>query len=241
MPAPKRILSELAAHARRERLLAPGDRVLAAVSGGPDSVCLAHHLGRLADRRGLRIALIHFDHGLRGVEARRDQAFVQSLAARLGLPLICRALAVRRTAASERRSLEDAGRTLRYRALAEEARRGNFNKVAVGHQLDDQAETVLLHLLRGTKAKGLAGIPPSRSLAPGVTLIRPLLAIPRADVRAYLKAYGLRHRTDRSNAEERFTRNWVRRRVIPMLERRSPRIKEHLATLAADVRRFLRV
>ena len=237
---PKRILSALAAHARRERLFEDGDRVLAAVSGGPDSVCLAHHLARLARRRGLAVSMIHFDHGLRGAESRRDQAFVQRLAARLGLPLICRDLAVRRTAAAERRSLEDAGRALRYRALAEEARRGRFNKVAVGHQLDDLAETVLLHLLRGTKAKGLAGIPPSRALAPGLTLIRPLLAIPRADVMAYLRAYGLRHVVDRTNREERFTRNWVRRRVLPLLESRSPRLREHLAALAADVRRALR-
>ncbi|HVE14966.1 MAG TPA: tRNA lysidine(34) synthetase TilS [Elusimicrobiota bacterium] len=240
MPAPKRVLSELAAFDRREGLLRRGDRVLAAVSGGPDSVCLAHRLARLSGPRGLRVELIHFDHGLRGEAARRDERFCRALAERLGLPYHARQLPVARAARAQRRSLEDAGRVLRYRALASEARRLGLDTVAVGHHLDDQAETLILHLLRGTKAKGLAGIPPSRPLADGVRLVRPLLGISRADVLTYLRAYGLRFRRDASNREERFTRNWVRLRILPILESRSPRLREHLAALAADVRALLK-
>ena len=116
------------------------------------------------------------------------------------------------------------------------ARRGRFNKVAAGHQRDDQAETVLLHLLRGTRAEGLGGIPPSRPLAPGVTLVRPLLELTRDEVLAYLEVHGLEHRIDETNADPRLTRNWVRLRLLPQLEERSPGVARRLAALAAQVR-----
>jgi tRNA(Ile)-lysidine synthase len=221
---------------RAEGLLRPGDRVLAAVSGGPDSVCLAHHLSRLSAKRRLTLALVHFHHGLRGREADLDAAFVRALAARLGAAYLERGLQVARTSLAEGRSLEDAGRALRYRALAELARKGRFDKVATGHQLDDQAETLLLHLLRGTKAKGLAGIPVKRPLIQRVMVIRPLLVLTRKEVLAYLQAYGLDYRKDKSNSSEKFTRNWVRARLLPLLEEKSPRIREHLFALAADIR-----
>lgn len=234
---PKRLLSKLAAFDRAERLLAPGDKVLAAVSGGPDSVCLAHHLGRLARRKGLSVVLVHMDHGLRR-SAARDAAFVAGLARKLGLPLVLRRLPVSRTAARERRSLEDAGRKLRYRTLASLARRLGARKVATGHHLDDLAETLILHLLRGTRAKGLAGIPPARRLEKGITLVRPLLALTRAEVLAYLEAFGLDWREDETNRSLEFTRNWVRHEALPFLEKKSPRLREHLAALSADIRKL---
>lgn len=245
MPTPKALLSRLAAFDRAEGLLRRGDSVIAAVSGGPDSVCLAHHLARLAPLRGLRVVLWHAHHGLRGKAADRDAAFVAALARRLGLPCELARLPVAALARRERRSLEDAARRLRYRALGEAARRLRCGKAATGHQLDDQAETVLLHLLRGTKAKGLGGIPPRRRLRElgpraRVELIRPLLPLSRAEVLAYLRAYGLGYRRDATNRSERFTRNWVRRRVLPLLARRNPRVREHLAALAADIRSLLR-
>ncbi|MBI5243014.1 MAG: tRNA lysidine(34) synthetase TilS [Elusimicrobia bacterium] len=239
----KSLYSKLMAFDRAEGLLRAGDNILIAVSGGPDSVCLAHHLSRLAQRRRLRLALVHFHHGLRGREAERDAEFVRGLADRLGLPFILRRLDVRRTASRENRSLEDAGRALRYRELARLAVSDGFDKAATGHQQDDQAETVILHLLRGTKAKGLGGIPPERPLkgAAGVEVIRPLLALTRREVLDYLKAHRLPFRTDRSNRSEKFTRNWIRSRVVPLLEKKNPRIREHLSALAADVRRLLRL
>ena len=229
------------AHDRAHGLLKPGDRVLAAVSGGPDSVCLAHHLRRLAGRRRLRLTLAHLHHGLRGPDADRDERSVRSLARGLGVPLIVRRLPVRGLAREERRSLEDAGRKLRYQALASIARSENCNKVATGHHLDDQAETLLLHLLRGTKAKGLSGIPPLRPLGPGAqspVLIRPLLPLSRKDVEAYLRCFGLRSRTDRSNRSLDYTRNWIRLKVLPLLASRNPRIRENLAAIAEDLGRM---
>jgi len=239
MPAPKRLLSLLAAFDRQEGLVSPGDRILIAVSGGPDSVCLAHHLRRVSGPKRLRLSMLHVHHGLRGKEADRDAAFVARLASRLGIPLAIKRISVRDFAKRERRSLEDAARVLRYRTLAERAVASGCNKVAAGHQLDDQAETVLMHLLRGTKARGLAGIPAKRPLKGKVALIRPLLILRREDVLEYLRAYGLRLRKDRSNDSERFTRNWVRRRLLPLLETRNPSIREHLTAIAGDIGRRL--
>ena len=139
-------------------------------------------------------------------------------------------------ARKRRQGIEDAARRLRYLALARQARKLGCNKVATGHHLDDQAETVLLHLLRGTRLAALAGIPPRRRLAPRVEIIRPLLPVTRAEVLAYLAVHGLKARDDRSNRDVHFTRNWVRRRVLPLLEKRNPRIREHLAAFAAQVR-----
>ncbi|MEE8424574.1 MAG: tRNA lysidine(34) synthetase TilS [Elusimicrobiota bacterium] len=242
MPAPKRLLSKLAVFDREERLTSPGDRVLIALSGGPDSVCLAHHLARLAKRQHMRLHAVYFHHGLRGKAADRDARHARRTAERLGIEFLLEALPVAETARRERRSLEDAARKLRYRALGRLARRLSCNKAAAGHQLDDQAETLILHLLRGTKAKGLGGIPPKRRLresAPKVLLIRPLLALSRAEVGLYLKAYGLSARKDETNDSERFTRNWVRRKVLPLLARHNPRIRENLAALSSDIRRLI--
>ena len=127
-------------------------------------------------------------------------------------------------------------REARYAALLARARRGRFSVVATGHQLDDQAETVLLHLLRGTSVEGLGGIAPRRALAPGVELVRPLLPLTRAEVGLYLKANGLTARADASNRDLAFTRNWVRREILPRLEKRAPGVKERLARIAARVR-----
>lgn len=212
-------------------LFAPGDRVLAAVSGGPDSVCLAHWLAGEARRRGLTLELMHVDHGLRR-ESAADALFVRRLGAELGLPVTVERVAVERRG----QGLEHAARKARYAALARRARRGRFDKVATGHQRDDQAETLLLHLLRGTRLEGLGGIPPARPLAPGVTLVRPLLELSRAEVLAYLKAHGLRHRLDKTNLDRRLARNWVRRDLLPRLEKRAPGFARRLAGLAAQVR-----
>ena len=134
------------------------------------------------------------------------------------------------------RGLVEAGRKERYRLLAARAGSGRFSRVATGHHLDDQAETVLLHLLRGTSLEGLGGIAPKRALAPGVTLIRPLLPLTRAEVLLYLDLHGLSFREDESNADEGFARNWVRAKVLPLLESRAPGVKERLSAIAAKVR-----
>jgi tRNA(Ile)-lysidine synthase len=231
-----RVWSKLVAFEREHGLLPRGGRVLVAASGGPDSVCLAHFLAQMARRKGFALELFHVHHGLRGRAADRDASSVERLGRELGVPARIARADVKALARKRGLGLEEAGRRERYRLLAARARRGRFSAVATGHHLDDQAETVLLHLLRGTSLEGLGGIAPSRPLAPGVALIRPLLPITRAEVRVYLDLHGLSWREDRSNRDRAFTRNWVRAEVLPLLERRAPGVKERLSRLAAKVR-----
>jgi tRNA(Ile)-lysidine synthase len=231
-----RVWAKLVAFEKRWGLLPPGARVLAAVSGGPDSVCLAHWLAAQARRKGLKVALAHVHHGLRGREADKDARSVEALGARLGLPVAVLRADVKGVARRRRLGLEEAGRKERYRLLSAKARRGRWSLVATGHQLDDQAETVLLHLLRGTNPAGLAGIPPRRPLAPRVSLIRPLLPLTRAEVLEYLRQHGLNWREDRSNADPRFSRNWVRQELIPLIEKRAPGARQRLALMAERIR-----
>ncbi|MFI5349220.1 MAG: tRNA lysidine(34) synthetase TilS, partial [Elusimicrobiota bacterium] len=154
----------------------------------------------------------------------------------LGVPTRVARAPVRALSKKRGLGLEEAGRKERYRLLVARARRGRFDAVATGHHLDDQAETVLLHLLRGTSLEGLGGIAPSRPLAPGVALIRPLLPLTRAEVILYLKMHGLAWREDRTNQDKAFARNWVRAEVLPLLESRAPGVKERLSVIAAKVR-----
>ena len=231
-----RVWSKLVAFERERNLLPPGRRVLVAVSGGPDSVCLAHFLAQMARRKGLTLELFHVHHGLRGRAADGDAASVEKLGRALGVATRVARAGVRALAKKRGLGLEEAGRKERYRLLAARARRGRFDAVATGHHLDDQAETVLLHLLRGTSLEGLGGIAPSRTLAPGVALIRPLLPLTRAEVLLYLEMHGLASREDRSNRDRKFARNWVRAEVLPLLESRAPGVKERLSAIAAKVR-----
>ncbi|MFI5361070.1 MAG: tRNA lysidine(34) synthetase TilS [Elusimicrobiota bacterium] len=231
-----RVWSKLVAFERGHGLLAPGRRVLAAVSGGPDSACLAHFLAQMARRKGLTLELFHVHHGLRGRDADRDAAFVERLGRELGVPARVARADVRALAAKRGLGLEEAGRKERYRLLAARAARGRFDAVATGHHLDDQAETVLLHLLRGTSLEGLGGIAPKRPLRPGVELIRPLLPLTRAEVMLYLKMHELPWREDLSNHDRSFARNWVRAEILPLLEARAPGVKERLSAIAAKVR-----
>ena len=231
-----RVWSKLLAFDKELGLLRRGDRVLAAVSGGPDSVCLAHFLRGMGRRKGFSVSLMHVHHGLRGRDADRDAQFTLALGRDWGLPACVAAVAVRGLAGERGQGLEAAARKLRYQALTRAARRLGCNKVATGHHLDDQAETVLLHLLRGTRLAALAGISPCRPLAKGITLVRPLLPLRRSEVMLYLKLHGLKCRQDKSNRDTHFTRNWVRRKVLPLLETRNPQVRERLAGFAAQVR-----
>ena len=216
-------------------LLPSGTGVLAAVSGGADSVFLAHGLWLLSQRRPIRLRLAYIHHGLRK-EADAEAEFVRSLGRGWGVPVTVRKVSVR-----GRRGLEDAARRARYRALGAVAMAHGLGAVAVGHQLDDQAETVLLHLLRGADPRGLAGMPASRPLSPGsrLRLVRPMLSLRRFEIEAALRAHGLSWRLDSSNRSEALARNWVRRRVLPLLEKRNPRVRERLAALAGALRKRL--
>jgi tRNA(Ile)-lysidine synthase len=208
------LLRELAA--ALEALDCAGRGVLVAASAGIDSTVLAHGVHALAERLGIRLALGHVHHGLRGAEADADEAFVRSLGSALGVPVLARAVAPRRLReggpSRSRPTLQEAARRLRYDALAEMAEAARAERIATAHTLDDQAETVLLRLLRGSGPGGLGGIP-ERS-ADG-RIVRPLLAVPRAEIERFAGARGLLWREDASNrdpayARARLRRDWLR-------------------------------
>lgn len=234
-PNPDRVYAGFRRAALAGPLLAPGDRVLAAVSGGPDSVALAALLLRLRDEMRLEVRLAHFNHRLRE-EAGEDERFVRDLARRWVLPLAVGSADVRSYAARRKLNIEEAGRELRYRFLRRTAAAGGATKIATGHTLNDQAETVLMRLMRGAGLAGLAGIAPAIA-GPPCPIVRPLLGLGGPELRAWLEAHGLPFREDASNRDPRYLRNRIRAELLPELARRyEPRIVDHLARLAGIVR-----
>ena len=211
----------------REGLLPRGSRVLIALSGGRDSMALLTALQEAAADRDLTLLAAHYDHGLRGEESRRDRDFVTAWCAEQGIPLTVGAGDVAGQAARTRRGIEETARAMRYAFLEETARSAGADVIATAHNADDNLETVLLHLTRGTGLDGLTGIPPRRG-----KLIRPLLAAPRSDIDGYLARTGVPWVEDSSNAETAYARNRIRREVLPVLKTINPGLA---ATLAADL------
>jgi len=214
-------------------LLRPGDHVLVAVSGGADSVALLAALDALRETWFLRLTVWHLDHGLRALESARDRAFVESLARELGHTIV-----VERTRIPPGQNLEARARDVRYRMLEEAARGAGCRRIAVGHTQADQAETVLLRLLRGAGARGLGGMAPRRG-----AVVRPLLECSRQDVLQFLQARNLPWVEDTSNGDERFARNRIRHRLLPTLVAfggaHLPEMLARTATLLREDERFL--
>lgn len=202
------------------RLIPDGSRVLVAVSGGPDSVALLYILHTLCQMRFINAELIcgHVNHQLRADQSDQDQLFVRHMAGGLGIGFVATAVDVRGFASEERLSLETAGRLLRIEALALMARQYGCTRIAVGHQANDNAETIIHRLMRGTGLRGIAGIWPVRPIDQDISLIRPLLAIQRGQVLSYLRAKGVAWREDLTNLDCRFTRNAIRHRLMPILQ-----------------------
>jgi len=216
----------------RFRMLAPGDRVLVGVSGGPDSLALLHILWRLRAELDLELMVAHLDHMLRGEEAYQDACYVENIASSLGLPAVIKRVDVAAYRARHGGSLEEAAREVRYALFLKAAREGRCRKIALGHNLDDQVETVLMRFLRGSGLAGLGGIPPVRRLE-GVDIIRPLIEISRAEILAYCREEGLEPRWDRSNEETVYLRNKIRLELLPWLEAEfNPNIRQLLASNA---------
>jgi tRNA(Ile)-lysidine synthase len=228
---------ELARALRRLRL--EGRTLLVAVSGGIDSVALLHALQEIAERRELKLLIGHVNHGLRGDDAEADQRAVEALAADLGLLVrVARVDPAARRApgpSRDRPSPEEAARELRYAALRRMAQEAAADAVATAHSADDQAETVLLRLLRGTGPDGLGGIP---ERSPDGRIVRPLLRVPRAEIARFAAERGLSWREDASNASPVFARNRLRRDWLPGLARAfNPRLLRALGDLAEAQRR----
>jgi tRNA(Ile)-lysidine synthase len=215
---------------RRHRMLPPGGRVVVALSGGPDSVALVYLLRELETAGALVVAgLAHFNHQLRGEAADADEAFCRALAGELSLPCEVGRSDVRGIARDEGRSIEDAARRLRYQFLEAARQRLEADAIAVGHSLDDQAETFLLRLLRGAGTRGLGAIRPRAG-----RVVRPLIDVRRDELRQYARDNGLRFQEDATNLDVRIPRNRVRHELLPYLVREfSPRMAEVLAREAA--------
>jgi tRNA(Ile)-lysidine synthase len=207
--------------------------VLVAVSGGADSVALARGLHELKLSGEGRLVIAHFNHRLRGAESDGDQAFVESLAAELGLAVVAGERERGRGGEGEKGCSEESLRELRYEFLARAAEQAGARYVVSAHTADDQVETVLHNILRGTGLAGLAGIPRVRPLTASTTLIRPLLGVTRAEVLEYLSSLGQSYREDSSNQSTSYTRNRLRHELLPLLARDyNPHVREALLRLS---------
>ena len=204
------------------RMVASGDTVICAVSGGADSVALLFALYLLKDKLEIQLEAAHFNHHLRGEESDRDEAFVKTLCDRYDIPLHLGGAQV----TAGKKGLEAAARDARYAFL-----NSLKGKIATAHTADDNAETVLMHLIRGTGLKGLGGIMPING-----NIIRPMLGITRQEVEDFLSEWCLQHIEDSSNGSDAFLRNRIRRNVIPLLKQENPRLAENLSAMALGLR-----
>ena len=218
---------------RRKEFFHAGQRVGVAVSGGPDSVLLLHFMKTLAREGGLTLAAVHFNHHLRGAESDGDEALVRDLATSLQMEYLRGEAEVGRVARERRRNLEAVARELRYRFFFSLVDQGRLDRVATAHTANDQAETVLMRLLRGTGTRGLGGIYP---VLEG-KVVRPFLGLTRAEVMQEIAARGLPYRVDSSNLNTRLQRNKVRRELLPLLAKEyNPEIIPLLNQLADRAR-----
>ncbi|MFC1954490.1 tRNA lysidine(34) synthetase TilS [Chloroflexota bacterium] len=225
----------------RENHLTDNQRkLLVAVSGGPDSVCLLHILNRLRETLGIELYIAHLDHRLRDVDSTADASYVSQLARRLGIPATVKTRNVRDYHARQHTSLEEAAREVRYNFLAEVAQSIGADCVVTGHTSDDNVETILMHLIRGTGTRGLRGIQPVnrwQSSENSISIIRPLLPVSRRETIDFCRRHRLRPRIDTSNFSMSPLRNKIRHQLIPLLESYNPRINEALlrtARIAGD-------
>lgn len=217
------MLNKLLAFIRKYHMLQPGDHVVCAVSGGADSVALLYAMKLLAEKLEITVSAAHFNHCLRGEESDADEAFVRRFCNRHDIPLQLGSGQV----VPGKKGLEAAARNARYAFL-----QSLPGKIATAHTADDNAETVLLHLVRGTGLKGLGGISPVNG-----SIIRPLLDTTRQEVLAFLQEYHLQYVNDSSNETDLFLRNRLRHHVMPLLRQENPRLAENLSAMALRLRR----
>jgi tRNA(Ile)-lysidine synthase len=226
-------------------LINPSRKVLVAVSGGPDSVCLLHVLHQLREVLGIRLHVAHLNHQLRGEESDRDAEYVSDLAKKLDIPTTVERGDVTGYQDDHRLSLEEAAREVRYSFLARVAGAVDADRAAVGHTRDDQVETILLHIIRGTGTRGLRGLQSSQTLrfsGSGLRVIRPLLEITREETEEYCSLFELKPRFDSSNLSLSMLRNRVRRELLPLLRSYNPEISRsilRISSIAQDDLAFL--
>ncbi len=218
-PLVRKVAGTIAAHS----MIAAGDRVLVGVSGGMDSVALLRVLEVLGESEGWRLGIAHLHHGLRGAEADRDAAFVEDLAKTRNVPYYKKRVDLHKIRKQSGRNLEEAGRDARYAFFHEIVSRFGFDRIAVGHHLEDDAELILMNMLRGSGPAGMSGIPPVRG-----RIVRPLINCRPKEIESFLRSENIAYVHDQSNDNTRFQRNHIRHRLIPALEQYNPRVVESL-------------
>ena len=225
----RRVLADV----RQQGLLNQQDRVLIAVSGGPDSVALLHLLVAWKAVLDLSLRVVHFNHGLRGEESEADASFVRTLCEQLGVPCLIQRLNVQQVIQAQKgKSIQSVARALRYEGLSQIVQDQDLTKVALGHTSDDQAETVLMWMLRGAGSVGLSGMAAFRD----PYFIRPLLRASRVEIEAYLQKNQWTYRIDSSNANPQYRRNRIRQELVPVLKQYNPKIVQALSRQSAILR-----
>ena len=216
---------------QHQMLPQPGGRILCAVSGGRDSMCLLHYLWQLGQREDFTVAAVHMNHGQRDT-ARRDELFVQNFCRERRIPCVTQRVSVPEKAKEWGVGIEEAGRRLRYETFDRAAELTRADRIATAHHAADQAETVLLNLLRGTGPEGLTGIPPVRG-----RIIRPLLETSRQEIEAYLEENRISHVEDETNGDTAMTRNRLRLEIMPLLKELYPGAERSICRAAEILRR----
>jgi len=213
-----------------KNIVQKGDRILLAVSGGPDSKALLHVFSNLKQELSIEIGVVHVEHGLRGRESIEDQEFVRKSAEKLGFPFFTENIDVKKLK-SKKESIEEGSRRLRYEIFFRVLEKEGYNKIATGHTRDDNVETIIYRLVSGTGPSGLVGIHPSEHM-----IIHPLLCISKEDILSYLKENGINYRVDCTNRDLSIIRNRIRLIIIPELRIINPRFDEHILNLAKIIK-----
>ena len=219
------------AFCREWSLFPEGSRVLCAVSGGADSMCLLHWLDHNRETLGIKLQAAHYNHRLRGEESDRDEEFVRAYCRERNIPLLCGGGDVAARAEELGRGVEETAREMRYAFLQDAARQTGADRIAVAHHADDNVETMLLHLIRGSGLTGLVGMQPRRD-----NIVRPLLSVTRAETESYCNRFDVPHVFDSTNADDDYLRNRLRHRVIPQLTDLNPRFVENSVKLLGRLR-----
>ena len=223
-------------YVKANNMLNKGEKVVAGISGGADSMCLLDLLIEWSRNQDLDITVLHVNHGIRGKEAVRDEEFVKNYC--LKNSVNCRIVHADIVQMAKDRgcTVEEAGRDFRYEEFVKLCTRTGSKRIAVAHNLNDTAETVLFNMIRGSGLKGMTGIAPVRMLKNGISLVRPLLATSRADIEDYLKEKGIEYITDSTNFENDYSRNCIRNMILPVLKNNiNTSAEEHIANLAFEV------
>ena len=208
----KKIEEKIFSFTNKNRLIEKGDSILIGFSGGADSRFVLYFLNKYAAKYKIEIAAVHVNHMLRGKEAERDENFCRKVADEIGIEFYSKSVNVKSYAKKNKFSIEEAARILRYEVFEEIADKENFTKICTAHNMNDNSETVLLNLFKGTGTAGLSGIPPKRG-----KIIRPLLAVTRDEIEDYLSSENIKFITDSSNADVNFLRNKIRREILPVV------------------------